>query len=393
MIELDRVARTRSPSALRAALVLAAKDVRRGVRSRSLILTAVVGPLVLGLIMALAFGGSGGPKATIAVVDLDATPTSRGVVAVLGEQLAEGPVSLRTDLTDARRAVVDEEVDAALVIPAGYSASLFAQPLPLQVVRNNQRAIPGEVATAIAGEVASQSDLIRAASSTVVALDQTQPPLTDVGEIRPAITVDIGDLQGAFSAALYFGPLTIFLFLGLGGAARNLVREDREGTLARIRSVAVSPRALATGSAIGVFVQGVLASLAVYAVSSLVFGARWGSPVEVVVVLVALVVSLSGLSTIITAAARTEAQAEGWTNAFAFLFGVIGGSFFGGAQFPGLLGVIGSYTPNAVAMRALVELGPGGQDLASVLPLLAALVVVGVVAFAVGAQLMVRRFG
>jgi len=372
VIELDRVRATRSPSALRAALVLAAKDVRRGVRSRSLILTAVVGPLVLGLIMALAFGGSGGPKATIAVVDLDATPTSRGVVAVLGEQLAEGPVSLRTDLTDARRAVVDEEVDAALVIPAGYSASLFAQPLPLQVVRNNQRAIPGEVATAIAGEVASQSDLIRAASSTVVALDQTQPPLTDVGEIRPAITVDIGDLQGAFSAALYFGPLTIFLFL---------------------RSVAVSPRALATGSAIGVFVQGVLASLAVYAVSSLVFGARWGSPVEVVVVLVALVVSLSGLSTIITAAARTEAQAEGWTNAFAFLFGVIGGSFFGGAQFPGLLGVIGSYTPNAVAMRALVELGPGGQDLASVLPLLAALVVVGVVAFAVGAQLMVRRFG
>jgi len=374
------------------ALVLAAKDVRRGVRSRSLILTAVVGPLVLGLIMALAFGGSGGPSATIAVVDLDATPTSRGVVSVLSEQLSDGPVSLRTDLGDARQAVADEQVDAALVIPAGYSASLFADPLALQVVRNNQRAIPGEVATAIAGEVASQSDLIRAASSTVVAIDRSQAPLADVGEIRPAITVDIGNLQESFSAALYFGPLTIFLFLGLGGAARNLVREDREGTLARIRSVSISPRVLATGSAIGVFVQGVLASLVVYAVSSLLFGAQWGDPVEVVLVLVALVVALSGLSTIITAAARTEAQAEGWTNAFAFLFGVIGGSFFGGAQFPGLLGTIGSYTPNAVAMRALIELGPGGRDLVSVLPLLGALVAVGLVAFVIGSQLMVRRF-
>lgn len=376
-----------------AALVIAGKDLRRGLTSKSLILTAVVGPLVLGLIMALAFGGSGGPSATIAVVDLDGTPTSRGVLAVLGEQLADGPVRLLTDVPDARAAVADEVADAALVIPAGYEASLGSTPAPLQVVRNTQRAIPGEIATAIAGEIASQSDLIRAAASTVVAIDADAPPLVDIQQLRPAITVDIGDLQGSFNAALYFGPLTIFLFLGLGGAARNLVREDREGTLARIRSAPVSAQALVGGTSLGVFAQGVLASMVVYGVSTLAFGARWGEPVEVIVVLVSLVVALSGLSAVITALSRTEAQAEGWTNALAFLFGVIGGAFFGGAQFPGLLGAVGSLTPNAIAMRALVELGPGGQDLVPVVPLLLALLAIGAVGLLVGTRAMVRRYG
>ena len=381
----------RTRSGRSAAFVLAAKDVRRGLRSKALILTAVVGPLALGLIMALAFGGTSGPSATIAVVDLDRTPTSAGVISVLQEQFRDGPVELVTDVGDASAAVTDERVDAALVIPVGYAASLVTAPEPLQVVRNSQRAIPGEIAAAIAGEIASQSDLIRAATSTVAALDRDATSVVDVAEVRPAISVDVGDLGRAFSAPLYFGPLTIFLFLGLGGAARSLVREDREGTLARIRSTSVSPRALVGGASLGVFIQGVLAAGTVYLVSTVVFRARWGSPVEVIVVLLALVVSLSGLSALIVAVSLTEAQAEVWTNALAFLFGILGGAFFGGAQFPGLLGAVGSLTPNAIAMRALVELGPGRRDLLEVLPLLVALVAIGVVGLAVGSQLMVRR--
>jgi ABC-2 type transport system permease protein len=155
----------------------------------------------------------------------------------------------------------------------------------------------------------------------------------------------------------------------------------------------VSAGSIVGGTSLGVFAQGVLASMVVYGVSTLAFGARWGEPVEVIIVLVSLVVALSGLSAVITAVSRTEAQAEGWTNALAFLFGVIGGAFFGGAQFPGLLGAVGSLTPNAIAMRALVELGPGGQDLASVVPLLLALLAVGAVGLLIGTRMMVRRYG
>lgn len=376
-----------------AAVVIAGKDLRRGLKSRSLLLTAVVGPLLLGLILSLAFGGDGGPSAELALVDEDGSTVSAALVAAVAEDLADGPVTVRTDVVDARAAVGDEQVDAAIVIPSGYAASLADDPEPLSVVRNPDRAIPGEIALAIADELTTRADLVRAATSTAAALggsvDATS--LDAAGEVEPAIALAIDDLSDTFDAPLYFGPLTIFLFLAMGTAARGLVREQREGTLDRIRSAPVSPRTIVAGSSLGVFVQGVVASFLVYAVSTLAFGASWGSPLEVSVVLVCMVVAISGLAAVIVAVARTEPQAEGWNNAAAFLLGILGGAFFSGARVPGLLGVLGSLTPNSMAMRALVELGPGRRSLAEVAPLLLALVAMGAVGVLAGGRILRRR--
>jgi ABC-2 type transport system permease protein len=374
------------------AVVIAGKDLRRGLKSRSLLLTAVVGPLVLGLIMSLAFGDGGGSDATIAVVDLDGTEVSRGIVDGLVADLADGPVTVVTDQTDARRAVADERVDAAVVIPAGYTESLTGDPSTIEVVRNPDRAIPGEIAAAVADELATRSDLVRAAASTASAVGAGAASFEGLDAVSPAISVRVEDLSQSFDAPLYFGPLTIFLFLAMGTAARGLVREDREGTLDRIRAAPVSPTTIVTGSSLGVFVQGLVASFVVYGVSTVLFGASWGSPLEVSVVLVAMVVAISGLAAVIVALARTEAQAEGWNNAAAFLLGILGGAFFSGARFPGLLGYLGALTPNSIAMRALIELGPGGRTLLDVVPLLAALVAIGVVSVVVGGRILRRRY-
>jgi ABC-2 type transport system permease protein len=375
-----------------AAVVIAGKDLRRGLKSRSLLLTAVVGPLVLGLIMSLAFGDGGGPDATIAVVDLDRTEASRAVVDGLAADLGDGPVTVVTDEDDGPGAVLDERVDAAVVIPAGYTESLTGEPATIEVVRNPDRAIPGEIAAAIAAELATRSDLVRAAASTASAVGAGPAAFEGLDAVSPAITVRVEDLSQRFNAPLYFGPLTIFLFLAMGTAARGLVREDREGTLDRVRSAPVSPTTIVTGSSLGVFVQGLVASFVVYGVSTVLFGADWGEPLEVSAVLVAMVVAVSGLAAVIVALARTEAQAEGWNNAAAFLLGILGGAFFSGARFPGLLGALGAITPNSIAMRALVELGPGGRSLVDVLPLLAALVGMGVVSVVVGGRILRRRY-
>jgi ABC-2 type transport system permease protein len=374
-------------------VVIAGKDLRRGLKSRSLLLTAVVGPLVLGLILSLAFGGDGGPSAVLAVVDEDGSDVSAALVAGVAADLADGPVEVRTDLADARAAVDDEEVDAAIVIPSGYGASLAEAPEPLSVVRNPDRAIPGEIALAIADELTTRADLVRAATSTTAALGGPVDgsTLDAASDIEPAIAVAVDDLSDSFDAPLYFGPLTIFLFLAMGTAARGLVREQREGTLDRIRSAPVSPRAIVAGSSLGVLVQGMVASFLVYGVSTLAFGAAWGQPVEVSVVLVCMVVAISGLAAVIVALARTEPQAEGWNNAAAFLLGILGGAFFSGARFPGVLGVVGSLTPNSIAMRALVELGPGRRSVLDVAPLLLALLAMGAVGVLAGGRILRRR--
>ncbi|MFZ4517441.1 MAG: ABC transporter permease [Microthrixaceae bacterium] len=369
-------------------VVIAGKDLRRSLKSRSLVLTAVVGPLALGLIMALAFGGGSGPSATIAVVDRDGTPTSRAIVDTLRRDLRGSQVRVRTDVPDPERAVDAGRVDAAVVIPPGWTESLSGSPEPLQAVRDPDRAIPGEIATSIAGQVSSQADLVRAATSTAAALGADPSGAT---QVRPVVSVSVQDLSDEFNAPLYFGPLTIFLFLAMGTGARGLVREQKEGTLDRIRSTPTSARTIVAGSSLGVMAQGLVASLLVYGVSAVVFNAEWGRPAEVIVVLVSFVVAISGFAAIIVALARTEPQAEGWNNAIAFLFGILGGAFFGGASLPGLLGAVGSLTPNSIAMRALIELGPGGQDLASVLPLLVALWAMGIAGVLLGGSMLRRR--
>jgi len=211
------------------------------------------------------------------------------------------------------------------------------------------------------------------------------------GPVEAVIVAEDGEFEGAFDAALYFGPLAVFLFLGLGVTARTLLRDEHDGVLDRVRSAPVSSREVVGGSALTVVTQGLLASAVVIVVSSVVFGATWGQPVEVAVVVVTFVISVAGMLGLIVGIARTELQAESWTNVLAFSFAVIGGSFFGGALLPGVLGVLGTLTPNGAAMRALIEVGPGGRDLVDVWYLLAWMLLIGVAGVAVGGRLLTRR--
>lgn len=388
----DAERRVAPPTGWRTAVALAAKDLRRALRSRSAILVAVVGPLALGLILALAFGGDG-PSATIAIIDRDSSPASEAAVRGMRSGLEGTSIELLRVEGSPAAAVRDGRVDAAVVIPEGWGEATSSTPPAVRVLSDADSAIGGGVAESLAQSLTARSDLLRAAVATAIASGATPEAVAGrAAAFRPAVDLVDEDLAAGFDAPLYFGPLTIFLFLVMGSAARSLVREQFDGTLDRVRAAPVSSTALVSGSSLGVFVLGLVASFVVYGVSSLLFRAEWGSPVEVVVVVVALVISLAGVSGVIAAVARTEPQAEGWTNSVAFLFGILGGAFFGGARLPGLLGAIGSITPNGLAMEALVELGPGGQDLADVVPQLAGLLAIGVVGLVVGGRIMRARF-
>ncbi|MCB1270542.1 MAG: hypothetical protein KDB31_03910, partial [Microthrixaceae bacterium] len=73
---------------MRSAYVLALNGIRRGIRNRTVVLMGVVGPLVLGGVLAPAFGGSG-PETRIDVVDL--------VSSQLSAEASAGPVGASAD--------------------------------------------------------------------------------------------------------------------------------------------------------------------------------------------------------------------------------------------------------------------------------------------------------
>ena len=125
-------------------------------------------------------------------------------------------------------------------------------------------------------------------------------------------------------------------------------------------------------------VTGLVAAALVTVLSTVLFGASWGKPLDVAVIMFAFVVSVAGLLGLVVGLARTEAQADSWTNLMAFGFAVLAGSFFGGTTMPGVLGVVGTLTPNGAAMRALIEAGPGGEGLAGVWYLLVWMFIIGI---------------
>lgn len=381
-------------------MVLGRNGVRRGLRNRTVLLMGVVGPLVLGGVLALAFTGTG-PQFDMALVDLDHSPlsaqVSHGLLEALGPDASgdDSPVTLTVEpgvdsIERARAAVDDGKVSAAIVIPRGYGASVAARPEALVVLGSADNTIGSAVAGGIARSVAARTDLQRAMTAGFVAAG-LDPAEIEPGDLQQAVSTQLSDFGFKFDAPLFLGPLSVFLFLGLAVNAKSLVRDRSIGILDRVRSSPISTRDVVVGAAITVMVTGAVASTLVVVLSTLVFGASWGRPLDVAVILFAFVASVAGLLGVVVGLARTEAQADSWSNLMAFGFGVLAGSFFGGTTLPGVFGAIGALTPNGAAMRALIDAGPGGEGLAGVWPEIVWMLVIGVVGVVVGGVLLNRR--
>jgi ABC-type Na+ efflux pump permease subunit len=172
-----------------------------------------------------------------------------------------------------------------------------------------------------------------------------------------------------FDPITYFAPsmAILFAFLTLGAGARTVIVERREGTLARIRSTPISDRAVLVGVTASVVLVGLVSFLVIWLVTSVVFGADWGDPAGVLLVIVATVLAIAGISTLVTGLARTEAQADGITSVLAFGFVLIGGGFLSPGDLPDALARVALITPNRWALDAFAELAAGASGIPAVL--------------------------
>jgi linearmycin/streptolysin S transport system permease protein len=93
--------------------------------------------------------------------------------------------------------------------------------------------------------------------------------------------------------------------------------------------------------------------------TSALFGARWGNPAGVAVLIVAAVLSAMGIMALIATFARTAEQAGNWQSVIAVVLGLVGGTFFPVAQAPGILSKITFVAPQAWFLRGLGDLRGG----------------------------------
>ena len=368
--------------------LIAGLGLRRSLRDRSILIMGLIAPIAIAVVVGAAFGGGFSLNATIGIADQDRSTLSRQVASALAGAGGDGIAFASVSDPEAVDALVEAGTyDAVLILPAGLGEAVLAgEPTGLDVVGRATDPLGTAIAQSVGQGVAAELQTAR-----VTAVAAQDAGLADVGaaiaravDTPPPLTVEQGQVTGTFSVMAYFAPgmAMLFLFFVIGEGARSTVAERREGTLQRILAAPVTPSSVLLGKTVQVMVVGVVSMSAVWLVTWLAFGASWGSPVGVLLVILAAVTAISGISLFITGLARTENQADALTTIVALLFAVAGGTFFFGAS--GALATLRQFTPNGQALAAFVELSAAQASVVDILPRVLLLLAIGVGAATIG---------
>jgi ABC-2 type transport system permease protein len=381
-----------------AALAIAAKDLRQRIRDRSAIILSIVAPFALAAVFGLLMpADDGGFRPTYGVVDADGGPIAAAFVdeALAGLVEAEAAEVIEIASEDeALRQVEEGEVEAAFLIPSGFSAALTSgEAAELTVVGNADATFATQVAEAVGSRFMQELSEIRLSVATVLHQEEDADAarlaeLTDLAQraedpIRLAGTLTDGRQVG--STTFYAASMAIFfLFFTAMFGPLSLLGERRGGTLPRLVAAPIAPWSIVLGKALGSFAMAAVAMAILVVASSLLLGASWGDPLAVALLVLGAVIAAMGITALITTLSRTEEQAGSWNSIAAVTLAILGGSFFPLARGPEFLQQASLLTPHAWFLRGIGDLAQEGTGVATVLMPVGVLLLIGLVTGAIG---------
>ena len=366
-----------------AVLAIALKDLRQRLRDRSAIVLGFIAPVAVAALISVAFGSAAAFHANVAVVDLDGGPMAAGFTSfVAGPDLA-GLLTVKpvTGEADARAKVAKGELSAAFVIPQGFSQAVTSgRNQPITVLASVDSSIGEQVARSLTESFTAQIEAVQLSVQSAV---RAGAPVASIGSLAteaaalrlPEQTVTLPAGTQALTGTSYYAPAMgiFFMFFAIGFGARGYFLERTGGTLERLTAAPIGPGTILLGKSLATFVYGVASLGTVAVITSLVFDAHWGPPLVVLALIVAMSLTMVGLTALVITVARTERQADGLASMLTFGLVLLGGNFVfvGGA--PPLVRTLALLTPNGWALRAFTDLAGGSAWTAAVVPLMAVL--------------------
>jgi ABC-2 type transport system permease protein len=363
---------------MRAAFLIAAKDLRQRLRDKSLFIWGLVAPIGLAAVFSLLLGQVADTDAIevrFGVVDLDggevAAVFTGDVLGSLEGSIVEEVVTFG-DVEEAEAAVGTGDVDAVFVIPAGFSqAAGGGQDARIEVIGYVDSLIGTQVARAVAGGFVGEINGVGTAVATVIEMEggafdpaSIEPLVAEVLQVEPPLalgSVETSDKQLQSSTFYSAAMAVMFLFLIVQFGVLGLLEEREKGTMNRLLAAPMSRMSIILGKAITSFTIGVLSMAAVIVVTTLALGAEWGDPLGLVVLVLAAVIAALGLMMLVAAFARTAEQAQNLQAIAGFLLAMLGGAFFPIAQVGGVLEMLSKLTPHAWFLRGLGDLTGGAS--------------------------------
>lgn len=359
---------------------VALNELRGMIRDYTLLVIALVGPVVFATITSLAFSSFDHPKPVRLVVTTGSAASARdGLVrAIRRDNLLQHVALVRVvpSAAQARAMIRDGSADAGLILPAGAGLGPGGVPRlrgTADALDTQQQPLAAEVADAVLQTIGGQEWLGHVVHTSLSGL----VPARALRRLAPTSPVTLADLPASsrsLTAATYYGSsmAVVFLLFVVMPMAKSLWAERRNNTLDRLLASGVSRWAIVAGKALAAQLAGMVSVAVVWAASTFIFHAAWGDPAGVAVLIAVTVAAAVAISFGVAAVVRTEASMDGVVAVITFVLVLAGGNFVPPAALPGGLRQLSLLTPNGWALRGFLDLATSTGGVAAILtPLLA----------------------
>ena len=358
------------------ALTIAANELRRLLRWRANIFFLFILPMLIILLLGAAFGGSG--TARVGVIEGRSGPLARQFLTALDARPA---IELRrySSATGLQHAVARGDLDAGLVLPAGFDSRLRGGNSATISYFARPNSVAQQVRATIQSVAAEQGRLLAAAqvlerargTSFTQALARARAVAVRTPRVQVRLTAPDGSNYIATTGRFESGASTqllLFIFLNSLNGAAWIIETRRLGIARRILSTPTSLRTLVTGQLLGRLAVALLQALIIILGSLLFFGVDWGNPLGTAAVVIAFCLVGTGAAVLLGSLFSNEQQAGPVALLLGLGLAALGGSMAPLEVFPKTARTIAHVTPHAWANDAFSKLLNHGGDLGSVLP-------------------------
>jgi ABC-2 type transport system permease protein len=368
---------------------LAAKDLLQTRRDRLAALFTLILPVIFTMFFGFLFAGTSSDRLPVALVNADTGAAAAQVVDLLKQS---GILDLQVkDAAAAEKAVKDEKVAAAILIPSDFSATLDAtgkaaltlvgtegssgaQTVMQSVQSAANRVATEKQATSIAVQVAAAAlpggqdgSLPPKAAAAVKA--QLDNPAAVVATVDAGLTA--GQVPRGFDLSSP-GMLINWILFSLLTAGTVLVNERRSRTLQRLLTTRMTRAQVILGTSLAMVILTLFQQVVLIGLGQFVFGVHYlNSPSSLVLCMITLSVLSASLGLLIATIFRTEPAVIATTVIVSMVLAAMSGAWFPLEITGPAFSAVGHAMPTAWVLDSLRGIILRGFTLSDVVPRLA----------------------
>ena len=419
-------------------LYIAIKDLRRTFSNPFSLLMMLGAPLIITGLLFFAFGNAGSdesgfnlPTSQVQVVNLDQSANAGGfqagdmLLSFLQDENIKEIMSFQqvNEENTARSAVEQGEAEMALIIPEGFTSASITPEETAEVLLYQDPTLtiaPGILESLlnhfmdgfsgakIAAEVTAkqfrdkgveidQRSLMNISTRYASWLEngghqEFEQAGSAVEFTSPSGSPEDEDMTASMVGPIMAGMTVFFLFFMAANSTQSIIREDEEGTLARLFTTPARPWSILSGKFLGVLVTIIIQAALLIVAAHFLFDIQWGQPATVLIIAAGNLILAAGFGIFIMSFIQNSRQTGPVLGGGLTITGMLGGLFTNGMpNLPKALDTARLFVPQGWAMRGW-ELSLSGAGPSEVLTTVLVMLASGLAFFAVGVLQFRRRF-